>query len=96
MSKFLYVTFVVCKMEDDKNYLFYAPPFTVFKENEIIVVNTKYGERPASVVTYCIAESGSDTEKALRKLCNAKGKLQKVLGRVRYVAFEYEGEDDDE
>lgn len=94
MSKFLYVTFVVCKMEDNKNYLFYAPPFTVFKENEVLIVKTKYGEMLATVVTYCMAESGSDTEKALRKLCNAKGKLQKVLGRFRY--FEYEGEDDDE
>ena len=96
MPKFNYLTFVVCKLETDKKYLFYAPPFTSFKEEEIIIVNTKYGEKPATVVTYCMAESGSDTEKALRTLCKAKGKLQKVLGRFRYVTFEYEGEDDDE
>lgn len=96
MSKYLYITLVVCKMENGKNYLFYAPPFNEFREDECIVVNTKNGEKVASVVTYCMVESGSDTEEALRKLCNAKGKLQKVLGRVRYVAFEYEREDDDE
>ena len=95
MSKYLYVTFVVCKMEDDKNYLFYAPPFTDFKENEVIIVNTKYGEKLATVVTYCMAESGSDTEKVLRKLCNATGKLQKVAGRFIY-RFDYEGEKEDE
>lgn len=95
MSKYLYITLVVCKMDNGKNYLFYAPPFTDFKENEIIVVNTKYGEKPASVITYCTAESGSDTEKALRTLCKAKGKLQKVAGRIRYVELEYEGEEDE-
>lgn len=96
MSKYLYITLVVCKMENGKNHLFYAPPFNEFREDECIVVNTKNGEKVASVVTYCMAESGSDTEEALRKLCNAKGELQKVAGRFIYQRFDYKGDIGDE
>lgn len=97
MSKYLYLTYVVCKMENNnKNYLFYAPPFTDFFEDECIVVDTVNGEAVANVITSCMAENGSDTEKALRKLCGAKGELKKVVGRFIYQRFDYKGDIEDE
>lgn len=93
-----YFAFVVCRHDgSNRNFLFYAPAFTEFKNGDRVLVNTCHGEQLATVIASCTAESGSDVEKALRTLCGADNSgLKRVVGKFVFRKFEYkEGEDNE-
>lgn len=93
MSKI--VTFVVCKHDEcDKNFLFYAPSFEHLKNGDKVIVDTKYGEQTANVVTACNGFTDSDVEESLRTLCGTGNReLKRVVGKFNFVKFDYTYDD---
>ena len=89
-----FVQFVVCQHTDNgEKYLFYAPVFTDIKKGDEVLVDTKYGERKATVLAVCTTSS-DDVDRILRVLVGAEGKpLKRVIGKYKFVKFDY-GEDE--
>ena len=85
-----YVQFVVCQHTgDNKKYLFYAPPFRGVMIGYEVLVDTKNGERKATVIAVCTTSS-DDVEKILRVLAGAEDKpLKRVIGKYQFVKLDY-------
>nr|DAQ12024.1 MAG TPA: hypothetical protein [Caudoviricetes sp.] len=85
-----YVQFVVCQHTgDNKKYLFYAPPFRGVMIGDEVLVDTKNGERKATVIAVCTTSS-DDVEKILRVLAGAEDKpLKRVIGKYQFVKLDY-------
>ena len=85
-----FVQFVVCQHTDDsRKYLFYAPTFTDIKKGDEVLVDTKYGERKATVLAVCTTSS-DDVDRILRVLAGAEDKpLKRVIGKYQFVKFDY-------
>ena len=63
-----FVQFVVCQHNgDNKKYLFYAPAFSDIKIGDDVLVDTKFGEKKATVIAVCTSSS-DDLERVLRVL----------------------------
>ena len=88
MSKF--VQFVICKHDCEiKKYLFYAPAFSDIKKGDEVLVDTKFGEKKATVLAVCTS-SRDDVERALRVLAGAEGKpIKRVIGKYNFSKFDY-------
>lgn len=88
MSRF--VQFVVCKHTgDSKKYLFYAPTFSDIEKGDDVLVDTRYGERKATVIAVCTTSS-DDVERVLRVLAGGEDKpVKRVIGKYKFVKFEY-------
>lgn len=90
MSK--YVTLVICKHDfSNRNYLFYAPPWLDFEDKQRVIVDTQYGQKEATVMSYCTVEVDSNEYKMIKALCGADDELRRVIGR--YVLYEYSYKD---
>lgn len=85
-----FVQFVVCQHTgNNKKYLFYAPPFTGIMIGDEVLVDTKNGERKATVIAVCTTSS-DDVEKILRVLAGAEDKpLKRVIGKYQFVKLDY-------
>ena len=85
-----YVQFVVCQHTgDSKKYLFYAPPFKGIMKGDEVLVDTKYGERKATVLAVCTTSS-DDVDRILRVLAGAEDKpLKRVIGKYQFTKLEY-------
>lgn len=85
-----YVQFVVCQHTgDNKKYLFYAPPFKDIHIGDEVLVDTKFGEKRATVLALCTSAS-DDVERILRILAGAEDKpLKRVIGKYNFSKFEY-------
>lgn len=88
MNKF--VQFVVCQHTgDSKKYLFYAPAFSDIKIGDEVLVDTKFGEKMATVLAFCTTSS-EDVERALRVLTGAEDKpVKRVIGKYKFSKFDY-------
>lgn len=85
-----YVQFVVCQHTgDSKKYLFYVPPFRGVMIGDEVLVDTKFGEKMATVLAVCTTSS-EDVERALRVLTGAEDKpLKRVIGKYKFTKFDY-------
>lgn len=85
-----FVQFVVCQHTDDsRKYLFYAPSFTKIEKGDEVLVDTKYGERKATVLAVCTTSS-DDVDRILRVLAGAEDKpLKRVIGKYQFTKLEY-------
>lgn len=92
-----YVQFVVCKHAGNSiKYLFYAPVFTNIKEGDEVLVDTKYGEKRATVLAVC-STSSDDVERTLRVLSGTKDKpLKRVIGKYQFTKFDYDEDETNE
>lgn len=89
-----FVQFVVCQHTGNgEKYLFYAPSFTKIEKGDEVLVDTKYGERKATVLAVCTTSS-DDVDRILRVLADAEDKpLKRVIGKYQFAKFDY-GEDE--
>lgn len=92
-----FVQFVVCQHTDDsRKYLFYAPTFTDIKKGDEVLVDTKYGERKATVLAVCTTSS-DDVDRILRVLAGAEDKpLKRVIGKYKFTKFDYREDETNE
>lgn len=95
MSRF--VQFVVCQHTgDSRKYLFYAPTFTDINKGDEVLVDTKYGERKATVLAVCTTSS-DDVDRILRVLAGAEDKpLKRVIGKYEFTRLEYSEDETNE
>ena len=89
MSK--YIELVTCK-QGGGNYLFYAPAFTRFIGGQSVIVDTRYGEMPATVISSLTVSEGSETYDFIVKATGAKLPLKRVLSVITTKELEYEEE----
>lgn len=89
-----FVQFVVCQHTDDsKKYLFYAPSFVKIEKGDVVLVDTQFGEKKATVLADCTS-SLDDVDRILRVLAGAEDKpLKRVIGKYQFTKFDY-GEDE--
>ena len=85
-----FVQFVVCQYTGNgEKYLFYAPSFTKIEKGDEVLVDTKYGERKATVLAVCTTSS-DDVDRILRVLTGVEDKpLKRVIGKYKFAKFEY-------
>lgn len=85
-----FVQFVVCQHNgDNKKYLFYAPAFSYIKIGDDVMVDTKFGEKKATVLAVCTSSS-DNLERVLRVLAGAEDKpLKRVIGKYQFAKFNY-------
>ena len=85
-----FVQFVICQHTGNgEKYLFYAPTFSKIEKGDDVLVDTKYGERKATVIAVCITSS-DDVERALRVLAGGEDKpVKRVIGKYKFDKFEY-------
>ena len=88
MSKF--VQFVVCQHDgDSKKYLFSSPAYSFINIGDEVLVDTKFGEKRATVLAVCNTSS-EDVERTLRVLAGAEKKpIKRVIGKYNFSKFEY-------
>ena len=90
-----YFDFVLCK-QGDRNFLFRAPEWSHLEKGDLVVVETKNGEKNATVVS-SITLSINDKDE-IDFIMNATGAdpvVKRVLRKIVYKDLEYE-EDEDE
>lgn len=85
-----FVQFVVCQHNgDNKKYLFYAPAFSDIKIGDVVMVDTQFGEKKATVLAVCTSSS-DDLERVLCVLAGAEDKpLKRVIGKYQFAKFNY-------
>lgn len=93
-----YFDFVLAKHNDcDRTYLFRAPAWSGLKKGDSIKVETKRGQKLATVVSTITLRS-DDTEKIdfIMHGTGAAENVRKVISKVTYVNFEYSEEEDEQ
>lgn len=91
-----YCTLVLCKHEmSNKIYLFRAPWTSLLSAGDEVVVNTKYGEKYATVINACATRVGSDEYWCLIDACGAEVPLATVKAKLIFSEFDY-GEEEQE
>ena len=95
MSRF--VQFVVCQHTDStKKFLFYAPFCATIKSGDEVLVDTKFGEKMATVLAVC-SSTRDDLENILRVLAGAEDKpVKRIIGKYEFTKFNYEEEENNE
>ena len=89
-----YVNLVICQYEKNpKYYLFYAPAWTDFEEDQKVIVETANGKQEAIVKNYCTVDKDSSEFKIIKALCGAHGDLKRVLGKLELTEFIYPNEE---
>ena len=92
-----YVQFVVCQHTDSqKKFLFYAPLYASIKSGDEVLVDTKFGEKMATVLAVCNSTS-NDVEQALRVLAGAGCEpLKRIIGKYDFTKFNYREDEKNE
>ena len=92
-----YVQFVVCQHTDSqKKFLFYAPLYASIKSGDEVLVDTKFGEKMATVLAVCNSTS-NDVEQVLRVLTGAGCEpLKRVIGKYDFIKFNYREDETNE
>lgn len=86
-----YTYLVLCKFKGcNKAYVFEAPSY-IFPDTEVLV-DTKHGEKHATVIGSQYVERDSELHKMLIAASGATLPLKHVLGKYNYTEFEYEKE----
>ena len=86
-----YIELVVCKHPNSQfKFLFYAPAWTGLKTGDEVIVDTKHGEQPATVLTKTIVEKDSELYNFILESMSATLPLKRVLKKVIYVEMNYE------
>ena len=95
MSRF--VQFVVCQHNDSiKKFLFYAPFCATIKSGDEVLVDTRFGEKMATVLAVCNSTS-NDVEQVLRVLAGAGCEpLKRVIGKYDFTKFNYREDETNE
>ena len=95
MSRF--VQFVVCQHNDSiKKFLFYAPFCATIKSGDEVLVDTRFGEKMATVLAVCSSTS-NDVEQVLRVLAGAGCEpLKRVIGKYDFTKFNYREDETNE
>lgn len=93
-----YVDFVLCKHENsDKTYLFRAPAFSGLKKGNQVIVDTKYGQKIATVVSSVLVDVENEPMiDFIMNATHAESDVKKVLSKVVYQEMDYSKEDEDE
>lgn len=92
-----YIDLVACKHEgSNKVYLFRAPGFLRLEPGTDVIVETKNGDKTATVISSMTVENDeNDSEvKFAVSTLNATWPLTKVKSKVRVVDIIYDDEDD--
>ena len=90
-----YIELVVCKHPIiEKKFLFCAPPWSGLKTGDEVIVDTKKGEQPATVVTKTLVEKDSEVYGFILESTGATLPLRRVLKKIEYKTFEYEEENE--
>lgn len=91
--------FVLCKHpNDNRNFLFRAPAYSGLNKGDTVMVDTKYGEQLAKVVS-CVTVDTLDQPKIdfIINAMDVEGKeIKRVLSRVLYSRFDYSEEKKEE
>lgn len=92
------IDLVLCEHDLNKGqkFLFQAPMFSCLKNGDKVMVDTKYGERVATVVASCSVGEGTEQYEMIVQACGASEPLKKVISKITYRKFEYEGESENE
>ena len=91
-----YIDLVVCHHDSsDHPYIFRAPAWSYLKKGDRVIVETKHGEKEATVErSYTTDKVGEDLDFILIA-SGATVPLKKVLKKVTYQTYEYEDEEDE-
>lgn len=87
-----YKDYVLCKVENnEKPYLFYAPAFSYLKKDDVVICETKYGEKVGTVLcdSLTLGEYEEDKIEFIHQSTGA-GVLKRVLAKVSRKDFKYE------
>lgn len=87
----MFVDVVVCKHENDNRpFLFQAPAWSHLENGDSVIVDTRNGERRATVQAVCTVETGTEAWICLVMAAKATLPLRKVIGKIRVDKFAYE------
>lgn len=85
----MYIDLVLCE-QCGRNFLFQAPAWSGLKKGDSVVVDTKFGERPADVVAVMTIDG--ENEEAMNFMRAATGAhlpLRKVIRKAVFIELKY-------
>lgn len=91
-----YIDLVLCQQPRGA-YLFYAPAFSYLGEGQHVIVDTKLGEMPATVISTYTVDKDSEAYNFILKMLEAKGAtlpLKRVLAKIDHRELEYKEDTD--
>lgn len=92
-----YIDLVLCRHNNcGRAYLFQAPAFSRLKTGDRVTCMTKHGEQDAIVQSNLTVTENSPEFNFAVVCAGATLPLAKVIGKIEFKAFKYEGEDNDE
>jgi hypothetical protein len=85
----MYKDYVLCKVENsEKPYLFYAPRYTYLEQGDMVIVETKDGEKKAEVIqSITFEESSKEVDFIVR--CTGATIIKKILKTIRFKELDY-------
>ena len=92
-----YVQFVVCQLiGNGKKHLFYSPFLSNIEIGDEVLVDMKPRAQRATVLAVCNSSS-ENVERALRIFAGEGDKpLRRVIGKYKFIKFDYSEEENDE
>lgn len=91
----MYLDLVLCKHPNcEKKYLFRAPSYSNLEVGDEVVVETKKGEQPATVLAQLHVDNASREYKFITEFVEAKEPLKRVLKILKYYEIGYEDEEE--
>lgn len=91
-----YLDLVVCKHDSsDHPFIFRAPACSYLKKGDRVIVETKHGEKMATVERCYTTDKVGEELDFILIASGATVPLRKVLKKVTYKEYEYEDEEDE-
>lgn len=91
-----YLDLVLCEhSENGKRFLFRAPEFSMLKQGDLVVTDTRMGDSPAKVLDVLTVTEDEKTMSFIVKALGATTPLMKIKSRVIFDVFEYKEEKND-
>jgi uracil phosphoribosyltransferase len=84
----------ICVLEEDKTkkpYVFRAPNYVIM-EGDVVVVETRNGEKYAKVIHRLTAVNDNDNEVLIIKALTGIDKFKRILKKVNFYDIEYKEE----
>lgn len=93
-----YIDLVICKhANSDHPYIFKAPAWSNLNAGDDVFVETKHGEKIATVERkYTVDTTDNDEFEFILMASGVTTPLRKVLKKIEYKEFEYDDEEDSE
>lgn len=93
------IDLVLCShtLQGGQKFLFKAPAFSLLEKGDKVLVETKYGDRDASVMCACTVRENTDQYDMILKCAGATEPIRKVIGKTVLTKFDYKkGENEHE